>query len=437
MKYYDFKFLLDIYSERKPREEGQEHDLGKIREKFTEIIDAVGIDSRLLKQYRDEQNGEIVKFGGGKPQFCFPETVCDFCVEIILQYTSADFKKIRSAEFASVNPAVSLFLMDGFTNYLRDLGHDIHTIVLERWKMDRRLHHHANVFKSELTRACGELADSAKKYEHFLGYEDSVYLIQHMVTQVNYLHDMIDSISSEYQSARYDEIGEVAMLGSRNMDQDAASVDFFQAIALADILEKDAEYQGLLRKRDKILVEPGFKQNLKGRYNKISSKISSIRNKHEIKLFGKSLSEELRPQFDLKHPMEILVDAIMSVDENERERIEREEKEATLTEEQIQQREEGIRILREFYEKRGVSFDLPDISDEEEKIFVNSLPDHEMKCVIKFPCCETEEIVVYKGSSGQCAVKCPSCGMVSIFNFKDMTAKTVSEVRRADHTVRD
>lgn len=430
MKYYDFRTILDRYSERNPRDKSQQHDLGKIREKFTEIVDAVGIDSHLLKQHRDGETGGMVKFGGGKPQFCFPETVCDFCVKIILQYTSADFKKIRSAEFASVNPAVSLFLMDGFTNYLRDLGHDIHTIVLERWKMDRRLHHHANVFKSQLTRACRELADSAKKYEQFLCYEDSVYLIQHMVTQVNYLHDTIDSISSEYQSARYDEIGEVAMLGSRNMDQDAASVDFFQAIALADILEKDAEYQDLLRKRDKILAEPGFKQSLKGRYNKISSKISSIRNKHEIKLFGKSLLEELRPQFDLKHPMEILVDAIMSVDENERDRIEHEEKEATLTEEQIQQREEGIRILREFYEKRGGSCDLPDISSEEEKLFVNSLSDHEIKGVIKFPCCEAEEIVVYKGSSGECAIKCPNCGCMSIFSFDRMTTRTISEMRK-------
>ena len=129
MKYHDFKYLLDVYSERKPREEGQEHDLGKIREKFTEIIDAIGIDSSLLKQHRDERNGKMVKFGGGKPQFCFPETVCDFCVEIILQYTSADFKKIRSAEFSSVNPAVSLFLIDGFKRYLSDLGHDRFTIV--------------------------------------------------------------------------------------------------------------------------------------------------------------------------------------------------------------------------------------------------------------------------------------------------------------------
>lgn len=430
MKYHDFKYLLDVYSERKPREEGQEHDLGKIREKFTEIIDAIGIDSSLLKQHRDERNGKMVKFGGGKPQFCFPETVCDFCVEIILRYTSADFKKIRSAEFSSVNPAVSLFLIDGFKRYLSDLGHDRFTIVRQVWKMDRRLHHHANVLKSELTRACGELADCAKNYEQFLSYEDSVYFIWHMVTRVNYLQDTIESIFSEYESARYTEIGDIARLHSLTMDQYAASRDFFQTIALADILEKDEDYQRLLKKRDKILIEPGFKQNSKGRYNKVTSEISSIRKKHEMELFGKLISEDPHPQFDLKHPTELLFDATMAIDENERERIEREEKEAALTEEQIKQREESIRLLREHYESRGVSFDLPDVSIEEERLFVDSLPDHdEMKGIIKFPCCGKERIMVYSGSSGQCAVKCPNCGKTSIFNFKEMTAKAVSEIR--------
>ena len=53
----------------------------------------------------------------------------------------------------------------------------------------------------------------------------------------------------------------------------------------------------------------------------------------------------------------------------------------------------------------------------------------EMKGIIKFPCCGKERIMVYSGSSGQCAVKCPNCGKTSIFNFKEMTAKAVSEIR--------
>ena len=87
MEYKDFAFLLNIYCKRKAGEAEAVLDLGKVREKFSEIVDAVGIDSHLLKQYRSEQTGEMVKFGQGKPQFCFPETICDFCAELILRYT--------------------------------------------------------------------------------------------------------------------------------------------------------------------------------------------------------------------------------------------------------------------------------------------------------------------------------------------------------------
>lgn len=429
MKYLDFKTVFDLYSKRKPRDEGQEHDLGKVREKFTEIVDAVGIDSRLLKQYRSEDNGEMVKFGAGKPQFCFPETICDFCVNLILRYTSADFKKIRSAEYASVNPAASVFLIDGFTKYLQNLGHDIHTIVLQRWKMDRRLHHHTNVLKSELNKACEKLADSAKKYEQLLSYEDSAYFIRHMVARVKYTADTIEQIFSEYESARYDEFSNTAMF-SESIDQTAASKDMYQTAALADVLEQDEKYQKLLKKLDKILTEPGFKRSVKGRYNKIVSELTSIRNQHEIELFGESGSEITVQQPNLKHPMQILHEAILSVAENEQDRIEREEKEANLSDEEIEKKAQALKILRDFYEKRGVCFELPSIDIEEDYLFLDKEMNQAVKGTIIFPCCKSEKVVVYRGSSGCCTVKCPNCGRISIFNFDKMASETVSAARK-------
>lgn len=429
MEYYDFNFVLDLCNKRKQKGKTPEYDLGKAREKFTEIVDAVGVDSHLLKQYRDEQSGRMVKFGRGKPQFCFPETICDFCAELILRYTSADFKKVRTAEFTSVDPEASLFLMDGFTNYLHALGHDTRTIVLERHRMDSRLHYHTNIVKAELNRACGKLADSAKKYEQFLDYEDSVHFIRHMVMQVNHLQDMIDSIFSEYEDARRDEISGVAMLISENIDETVVSEDVYRSSVLADALKQDQEYQSRLTRLHEILIEPGFKQSTKGRYNRIMSELSSIRRNHEMELFGESTPDIPVTRLRLKHPMDVLQAAIMSVSENEHNRIEHEEKEANLTEKQIQRKEDGIRILREFYEKRGVSFDLPCIDSEEEELFANALPDHEVKGNITFSCCETEKIVVYKGSTGCCAIKCPQCGQISVFDFDKMISKTVSRIR--------
>ncbi len=429
MEYRDFKFILDVYSKRKTKEGTLEFDLGKVREKFTEIVDAVGIDSHLLKQHKSEQTGEMVKFGRGKPQFCFPETIGDFCAELILRYTSSDFKKIRSADFTSVNPATSLFLIDGFTRYLQDLGHDVHTIILERWEMDRRLHHHMNVLKLELSNASEGLVNSAQRYEQSLGYEDSAYFIRHMTAKVNYLADTIEQIFSEYESGRYEEIAEKATVDSAEKERTAAQEDILRTAILADALEHDENYQKLLKKLDKIIAEPGFKQGAKGRYNKTAAQLSNIRKEHEIALFGNAVLEKTMPSFNLKHPMEILHNAVLSVLENQLDQIEREETESGLTEEQTKEREEGIRILRDFYEKRGANFDLPGIDKEEEELFVNRLPDHEVKGIIKFSCCEAERIVVYKGSTGCSAIKCPQCSQLSIFDFDKMTSETVSKIR--------
>lgn len=441
MKYQDFKFLLDVYSSRAKKERVSDFDLGKVRERFSEIVDAVGIDSRLLKQHKSEQTGEMVKFGRGKPQFCFPETICDFCAELLLRYTSPDFKKIRSADFTSVDPATSLFLIDGFTRYLQELGHDIHTIILERWKMDRRLHHHTNVLKLELFNASKKLVNSTKKYEQSLGYEDSTYFIRHMTVEVNYLIDLIEQTFFEFESARLVEISEVATVDSAEMERGVAYKDRSRTIILADALEYDENYQKLLKKLNKIIVEPGFKQGAKGRYHKIVAQLSNIRKKYEAILDNESyenyVSEKEPPEFRLKHPMEILCGAVLSALDNQLDQIAREEAESCLSEDQIRNREEGIRILRDYYEKRGVSFDLPCIDDNEEELFVNEFPDHEVKGIIKFPCCKAEKVVVYKGSTGCSAIKCPQCGQISIFDFDKMVSETVSQIRHSNFQSRE
>lgn len=430
MKYYDFRTILDRYSERNPRDKSQQYDLGKIREKFTEIVDAVGIDSHLLKQHRDGEIGGMVKFGGGKPQFCFPETICDFCAEIILRYTSPDFKKIRSAEFASVDPAVSLFLIDGFTKYLQDLGHGKDTIILQRWEMDRRLHRHSNVLKSKLIRVCRELTDSAEKYEQLLGYEDAVYFLRHMVTREEYLVEIIEQIFYEYESVRFMDCANEAMLFEKNENRIEASKDIFQTIVLADVLEQDEQYQRLLKKLDKLLAEPGFKQGQKGRYNRIISELSCMKKQHEMELFGELVSETVAPKLYLTHPMEALRDAIMSIVENERDRIEREEQEVGQTEEKKEKVKQDLDILKKIYEERGVCFDLPNVDTEDDDLFLKVGLNQTIKGTIEFPCCKAEKMVVYDKSTGYCAVKCPNCGQSSIFNFDKMAARTVSDVRK-------
>lgn len=170
------------------------------------------------------------------------------------------------------------------------------------------------------------------------------------------------------------------------------------------------------------------------KYNKIKSELDSIKRQHEIDLFGESLPEESMPRLTLKHPIEILSEVVMSVRENELIQIECEENMANLSREQDKERTAVIEALKELYENCGVCFDLPNIDKEEDKLFVCKLPEHEVKGIIKFPCCTTEKIVVYKNSSGHGAIKCPRCGRFSVFNFDEMTAETVDEKRGIHRT---
>ena len=60
MKFNDFQEVFNRFSERQKATKAEEHDVGKVRDKFTEIVDATGIDINLLRSHKDEETGKMI-----------------------------------------------------------------------------------------------------------------------------------------------------------------------------------------------------------------------------------------------------------------------------------------------------------------------------------------------------------------------------------------
>lgn len=411
MEYYTFEYIFDEFSKQKPPTKAEEHDIGKVREKFTEIIDAVGINVDLLRKYRDEKTGKMIGFKSSNGQFYFPETSCDFCVEILKRYTDKDFKALRKGQYKDVPIKTLKFLIDGFTDYLIYLGYDIYTIKSEKFKMEKQIEYPFSIYLFRLSQECRGLLKDAEDYSKSILdsiYEDKVIFTWYMAIRLQKLREYIASVRGNVAEIRCDEIDDFAEKIALNTTTAETMEDIYQTSILADALENDKEYQTLLKKQMDILSTPDFAKNLKGSYNKNNARIKNIIEQHTNELFGDKVQQVYPTSgFKFTNSLDVLHDAVMYTDETEKDNAEIMEKKSDITEEQRQkQKTELSKIYSKFFP-----------SPEPE--YVRQI---EEKGIIKFPCC-AEEIIVYTGATGYIVSKCPRCGKQIRFNLDDMTAE--------------
>lgn len=408
MKYYGFQHIFDEYSKKQKATKAEEHDINKIRDKFVEIIKLVGIDDKLLRQHKDEGTGEMVSFDNTNRQFCFPETICDFCVEIIMQYTSADSKILRKAKYMDVPINQLSFLIKGFTKYLSDLGYDGVTIAKEKYKMDRRLKYRLSLLSHDLYQEYKNLVKNVAEFASngYLYYEDDVLLAQYMLKIVKKCYEYIISVYSNYEELRIEEADNYAMEESQNYSNAEALTDISQSGLLADALEHDTEYQSLLKKQIALLTTSDFIKNLESSYNKNNKQIDDIKKKYMHELFGDVfLKIEPVSNFTPTSPFSLLYKAVKETDEVAKAK----EYISPIIEEQLKKQMEELPELFPYL------LELPNPEQIEQKT--------EERCKIKFPCCSNEEITVSWGTAGYIICKCPRCGKQAQFNLNDLTAE--------------
>lgn len=57
--------------------------------------------------------------------------------------------------------------------------------------------------------------------------------------------------------------------------------------------------------------------------------------------------------------------------------------------------------------------------------------------VIHFPCHSKEKIIVYKGASGKCSIKCPYCSRFAMFDFEMMQSEESKAARGTIHSLKN
>lgn len=408
MEYYGFEHIFHKYSEKVKATKAEEHDLGKIRDKFVEIVKLVGINDNLLCKHKDKKTGKMVSLNNSR-SFCFPETICSFCVEIIAQYTSSNFKALRKRQYTNVEIDKLGYLIEKFVQYLTDLGYDDATIAEERFKMDKRLKYHLSLFLYELNEEYKALVKNVEdcNSETELYYADKALLSMYIIEKVKQCYAYIDSVYSNYKELRLAEIDKYAWENSENYRETEALTDIFQSALLAEALEHDKEYRNLFNKQIEIIATTDFLKKLETPYNKNNKRLSEIKGEHIRELFG-DVFQEIKQINDFipSTPISMLYNAVVLADEGE-------EEEAKLGENGLTE-EQRKRLMDEIPKLFPELVQLPSIEQIERKI--------RKKGAIKFPCCPKEEITVFEGADGCIINKCPRCSKQIKFNLGDMTA---------------
>ena len=400
----------------------------------------MGIDKELLRAKEKVKDiyGKTVRGGA----YIFPEQSVDFCATVIQKYTSRDFKKLRSADFDEMAIDEVVFLVRGFYIMLCNLGCS-EEIALEQYNaMERRMGYKLRLASVELERQLDAIHELAKEYERSninFNYYDKTYFLRYMAFKVEATRRFIESVYDSYTDIRSDELSVMALEESCKESPQTSIERINKEMIFFDSLEHDDEYQKLLRQQENLIAEDTFIKNKQVRFRKIQARLAEIREQHQMDLFGELLDEEEDAPLVVRHPMDVLKEAVEDTESWNKDRAERDEAEAAKTPEDIEREKAEMERMRQLLEERGVNmnFDLPNTDEQEEEIFVQSGNlSWEVKGTIPLPCyCNKGQITAYKGIKGKCAMKCPGCGYYVLVDYDDMTAKPLElhgPVRRVE-----
>ena len=318
-------------------------DVAKDRDKFADIVDAVGIDSSLLKGGSEDADTNLPS----KLPWRLPEECGPFLVWALDNYTSSDFKALRKANFYDVSLETTRKLIDWFSSILTGLGFSSDTVEKQRWKMSARMRYTVRSSRSEVENALDGLSKLLDKYDAAcLGMrkDELAYFHGFINARVKELTSYIDEVYENYVDIRQDELSDLAWDEAAAMDEREAMEHINETLILGDALEKDAQYQKLNAERERLLNGNDFVKNVEKRFARIVEKMDAIRRQHEMRLFGHELPEEDISLPALRSPADILREAIQTVEENRASREQWEKERAQITPEEKAQ-------MKEFYER--------------------------------------------------------------------------------------
>lgn len=340
MEFLKFKEIFEEYCGLvESKEDGGIHKEGQVREKFTEIADAVGVDLALLRQYKKADGAMYVSPKATAP-YSFPENCKDFVMHILVHHTDSDYQELRRGNFRKVPVCTMTFLVDGFTLMLSSLGHDEKTVQNQRRQMEHRLKYRMRVERQKLDAEIQALCQDLNGYEDDvfgMNIDDTAYFFDFVCSKVKELRNYVSEVQSCYHDTRQEELTYLAMQEAAEMDDKEAMLNINRInrnLILDNALTKNTEYQELREEREKILGTNAFVKNQKKRFEQVVTEMIEIRRQTEIELFDEELPEEKDSPLVLKHPSQVLRESIEYVAESREFRRRYEEEQAKITPEE-------------------------------------------------------------------------------------------------------
>lgn len=303
IEYCGFDEVFKSFNEKNPSTIEAEHDIGKVREKYTEILEAVGIDKELLRAKEKVKDiyGKTVKGGA----YIFPKQSVDFCAAVIQKYTSRDFKKLRRADFEEMAIDEAVFLIWGFRIMLRNLGYSKEIELEQYHAMERRMRYKLRLARVQLERQLDAMHELAEEYERScinFNYYDKAYFLRYMTSKVETTRRFIESVYSSYTEIRSEELSDMALEESYRESPQTSIERINKEMIFFDALEHDDVYQKLLQQQEKLIAEDTFIKNKQTRFKKIQVRLAEIREKHQKELFGELFDEEEDTLLTVRHP---------------------------------------------------------------------------------------------------------------------------------------
>ena len=359
MEFLKFKEIFEEYCGLvESKEDGGTHKQGQVREKFTEIADAVGVDLALLRQYKKDDGTMYISPKATAP-YRFPKDCKDFVLHILVHHTDLDYQDLRRWNFRKVPVSTLTSLVDGFMLMLSLLGHDEKTIQSQRRQMEHRLQYRMRVERQKLDVEIQALCQDINDYEDDLfgmNTDDKACFFDFVCSKVKELRNYVSEIQSCYHDTRHEELTDYAMQEAAEMDNDEAMLDFNRILILDNALGKNTRYQELLKEKQEILRTNGFVKNQKKRFEQVVAEMIEISRQTEIELFDEELPEEKDSPLVLKHPSQVLRESIKYVAESRESQRRYEEEQAKITPEE---REASRKIAEELFKEMG--WELPNL----------------------------------------------------------------------------
>ncbi|MCH4034715.1 MAG: hypothetical protein LKE85_12105 [Lachnospiraceae bacterium] len=233
---------------------------GDVRSKYTEVAEALGVDTKLLRNHAGVDICKDYDRITDQTPLVVGEDDIPFVVEVVRNYCSPDYQNIRRRDFRDVPLPTIKYLIERFTKLLFDLGHERKTLVSQIESMEMVTQYSLRVQKKEALDRIAELSREIvkeKRFRDYIDYEDAFQKGNYALRKIFECTSDIDGVWREYDNVRFDIYDREYEIMYE--EDTTTELRWSQEDRVEDKLRKNPEYVKLMDRKRELSQDPkGF-----------------------------------------------------------------------------------------------------------------------------------------------------------------------------------